>query len=148
MTPYGLQTEHRGFESAAMNSFNHCSLGSIGDWLYGHVAGIDQAAGSVAYRELLLRPRPGGRLTWARAQQETVRGQVACGWSVLNDRLTVTVPPGSTAVREIPTTDPASVCEDGTPAADRPGVLGVEPSAAGASLRLTSGRYTFTATTL
>jgi alpha-L-rhamnosidase len=28
-------TEHGGFQSAAMNSFNHYSLGSIGDWLYG-----------------------------------------------------------------------------------------------------------------
>ena len=74
-------TEHGGFQSAAMNSFNHYSLGSVGDWLFGRVAGIDQAPGSVAYRELLLRPLPGGRLTWARAEQETARGRVACGWS-------------------------------------------------------------------
>ena len=62
-----------------MNSFNHDSLGSVGDWLYGRVAGIDQTATSVAYSELLLRPTPGGRLTWARAEQETARGRVACG---------------------------------------------------------------------
>ena len=74
-------TEHGGFQSAAMNSFNHYSLGSVGDWLFGRVAGIDQTPGSVAYRELLLRPLPGGRLTWARAEQETARGRVACGWS-------------------------------------------------------------------
>ncbi|MGK5684084.1 family 78 glycoside hydrolase catalytic domain [Actinoplanes sp. URMC 104] len=72
-------TEHGGFQSAAMNSFNHYSLGSVGEWLYGRVAGIDQAPGSVAYRELLLRPTPGGKLTWARAEQETVRGSVSCG---------------------------------------------------------------------
>lgn len=141
-------TDNGGFQSAAMNSFNHYSLGSIGDWLYGHVAGIDQTTDSVAYRELLLRPRPGGKLTWARAEQETARGAVACGWSITDDRLTVTVtvPPGSTAVLEMPTPDPGSVHEDHAPAAARPGVLGVEPSAAGATLRLTSGRFTFTAT--
>jgi alpha-L-rhamnosidase len=141
-------TEHGGFQSAAMNSFNHYSLGSIGDWLYGRVAGIGQTADSVAYRELLLRPTPGGKLTWARAEQDTARGPVACGWSITDDRLTVTVtvPPGSTAVLEIPTADPGSVREDDAPAAGRPGVLGVEPSAAGATLRLTSGRFTFTAT--
>ncbi|MFI5894522.1 family 78 glycoside hydrolase catalytic domain [Actinoplanes sp. NPDC051513] len=140
-------TEHGGFQSAAMNSFNHYSLGSIGDWLYGHVAGIGQTPGSVAYRTLLLRPRPGGNLTWARAEQDTARGRVACGWSITDDRLTVTVtvPPGSTAVLEIPTADPGSVREDDVPAADRPGVLGVEPSAAGVTLRLTSGRFTFIA---
>ncbi|WP_230860040.1 alpha-L-rhamnosidase [Actinoplanes aureus] len=136
-------TEQHGFQSAAMNSFNHYSLGSVGDWLYGRVAGIDQTPDSVAHRELLLRPTPGGRLTWAHAEQETVRGRVACGWSIHDDRLTVTatVPPGCTAVLHIPTTDVGSVRENDVPAAEVPGVLDAD----GHTLRLTSGRYTFTA---
>jgi len=139
-------TEHGGFQSPAMNSFNHYSLGSVGDWLYGRVAGIDQTPSSVAYRELLLRPLPGGRLTWARAEQDTVRGRVACGWSLADGRLTVTVtvPPGSTAVLELPTSDPGSVRENDAPAAGQPGVLDVQPSATGATVRLASGSYTFT----
>jgi alpha-L-rhamnosidase len=134
-------TEHSGFQSAAMNSFNHYSLGSVGDWLFGRVAGIDQAPGSVAYKELLLRPTPGGKLTWARAEQETARGRVCCGWDLDGDQLTVVVavPPGSTAVLEIPTPDPGSVRHDDVP-------VTAVPSARGATLRLTSGRYTFTAT--
>ena len=140
-------TDHHGFQSAAMNSFNHYSLGSVGDWLVGRVAGIDQTPGSVAYRELLLRPLPGGRLTWARAEQDTARGRVACGWALADGRITVTVavPPGSTAVLEIPTPDPASVREGNAPVAGRPGILAVEPSAAGATLRLASGCYTVSA---
>jgi alpha-L-rhamnosidase len=140
-------TDHAGFQSATMNSFNHYSLGSVGDWLYGRVAGIDQGPGSVAYRQLLLRPTPDERLTWARAQQETVRGTVACGWSIAEGRITVdvTVPPGSTAVLEIPTPEPDSVRESDAPAAGRPGVLGVAPNAAGVTLRLSSGRYTVSA---
>jgi len=127
-------TEHGGFQAAAMNSFNHYSLGSVGDWLYGRVAGIDQTPESVAYSELLLRPLPGGTLTWARAEQETARGRVACGWSLADDVLTVTatVPPGSTAVLEVPTTDPDSVRIGGQPAA--------------ATLRLPSGHHIVTAT--
>ncbi|MDQ7807861.1 family 78 glycoside hydrolase catalytic domain [Amycolatopsis sp. A133] len=128
-------TEHGGFQAAAMNSFNHYSLGSVGDWLFGRVAGIDQTPSSVAYSELLLRPLPGGTLTWARAEQETARGRVACGWSLDGDRITVTavVPPGTTAVLEVPTTDPASIAsEHGT--------------RTGTTLRLTSGRHVVTAT--
>jgi alpha-L-rhamnosidase len=142
-------TDHGGFQSAAMNSFNHYSLGSVGDWLYGRVAGIDQTPDSVAYAELLLRPTPGGLLTWASAEQETARGLVACGWSRDDDRLTVTVtvPPGCTAVLQIPTADPGSVRENDLPATETAGVIQAEPSAAGLTLRLTSGRYTFTAST-
>jgi alpha-L-rhamnosidase len=140
-------TDHGGFQSPDMNSFNHYSLGSVGDWLFGRVAGIEQTPGSVAYRELLLRPLPGGRLTWARAEQETSRGRVACGWQLAGGRITVTVtvPPGSTAVLEIPTSDASTVIEGDGPAAERPGVLRVQASAAGATLRLTSGRFTFSA---
>jgi alpha-L-rhamnosidase len=126
-------TEHGGFQSAAMNSFNHYSLGSVGDWLFSRVAGIDQTPESVAYQELLLRPLPGGTLTWARAEQETPRGRVACGWSLDGDVVTVTatVPPGSTAVLEVPTTDPDSVR------------IGDQPSEA--TLRLPSGHHVVTA---
>ncbi|WP_144124145.1 alpha-L-rhamnosidase [Catellatospora sichuanensis] len=141
-------TEHGGFQSPSMNSFNHYSLGSIGDWLFGRVAGIDQTKDSTAYRELLLRPLPGGGLTWAEAEQETARGRVACGWRLAAGRITVSVsiPPGSTAVLEIPTADASSVRENDAPAGGRPGVLRVEASTTGATLRLASGRYTFSAT--
>jgi alpha-L-rhamnosidase len=140
-------TEHGGFQSASMNSFNHYSLGSIGDWLFGRVAGIDQTPASVAYGELLLRPLPGGTLAWARAVQETVRGRVACGWSVADGTITVTatVPPGSTAILEIPTPDPDSVREGNEPAASRPGVSEVATTRAGATLRLASGSFTVSA---
>jgi alpha-L-rhamnosidase len=140
-------TDHGGFQSAAMNSFNHYSLGSVGDWLYGRVAGIDQTPRSVAYRELLLRPLPGGRLTYARAEQETARGRVACGWSRERGRLTVTVsvPPGSSAVLLVPTSDPDGVTEDGEPAAARPGVRSVDRCGTNAVLRLASGHYRFDA---
>ncbi|GAB3277245.1 alpha-L-rhamnosidase [Kineosporia babensis] len=128
-------TEHAGFQSASMNSFNHYSLGSIGDWLYGRVAGIDQTPQSVAYSELLLRPTPGGTLTWAKASQETARGLVACGWELEDGqvRVTATIPPGATAVLHMPTDDPASVSA----------VEGAEPIAPGV-YRLSSGTYELT----
>jgi alpha-L-rhamnosidase len=50
--------------------------------------------------------------------------------------VTATIPPGSTAVLEVPTTDP-----DGVRVADRSGVL----EATGATLRLSSGHHVVTA---
>ncbi|MFJ7949150.1 family 78 glycoside hydrolase catalytic domain [Streptomyces sp. NPDC096354] len=140
-------TDHGGFQSAAMNSFNHYSLGSVGDWLFGRVAGIDQTPSSVAYSELLLRPQPGGRLTWAHAEQDTARGHVSCEWHLADGLLTVscTVPPGVTATLYMPTPDPGSVQEGGDPAAGRPGVLAVEPHPVGAAVRLASGHYAISA---
>ncbi|SHN00195.1 alpha-L-rhamnosidase [Cryptosporangium aurantiacum] len=128
-------TADRGFQAAQMNSFNHYSLGSIGDWLYGGVAGIDQAPGSVGYRELLLRPTVGGLLTWAKASQETVRGRVSSGWRIQGDDVVVEVeiPPGATADLLVPTSDPASIRDENGEAVPGP------------ELRLGSGTYRFTA---
>lgn len=100
-----------------------------------------------AYRELLLRPLPGGRLTWARAEQETARGRAECGWALADGRLTITavVPPGATALLEVPTSEPSGVREGGEPAAIRPGVLAVEPADTGALLHLASGHYVVSA---
>ncbi|SFN31459.1 alpha-L-rhamnosidase [Actinomadura madurae] len=140
-------TEDRGFQSPEMNSFNHYSLGSIGDWLYGGVAGIDQRPGSVAYERLLLRPRIGGTPTWARARQATPLGDVSCGWSIEDGelRLEAAVPPGASATLHIPTVDPGGVREGGEALAAREGIeiIDVLPEAQVLVVELASGRYSF-----
>jgi alpha-L-rhamnosidase len=140
-------TEERGFQSPAMNSFNHYSLGAVGDWLYGRVAGIDQEPDSVAYRRLLLRPTVDGQLTFASARFESPRGRVACGWEVDGDlvQVEVEVPPGVTASLHVPTSDPDSVRE-GTARPEESSGVGVAGTAPGALVvTLASGRYRFSA---
>lgn len=150
-------TEDGGFQAAAMNSFNHYALGSVGEWLYRGLAGLDQADGSVGYRELVVRPRPfevppGGR-AWAEASHESVRGRIAVRWEREDDafRLDVTVPPGSTATVHIPVAGTWAVWEGGDPIGESPGieVVGAEPAAADgrSSLvcRVRSGDYRFLA---
>jgi alpha-L-rhamnosidase len=70
-------TEHAGFQTPMMNSFNHYSLGSVGQWLYEHVAGI-RAAGA-GYERVLIAPEP-GELEWARASYQSVRGRIVSSW--------------------------------------------------------------------
>ncbi|HEX8627034.1 MAG TPA: family 78 glycoside hydrolase catalytic domain [Catenuloplanes sp.] len=140
-------TDRHGFQSAAMNSFNHYSLGSVGDWLYGRVAGLDQSEDSVADRHLVLRPTPGGRLRRASARYTSPRGEVSCGWRRTGDEITVEVlvPVGSTAVLHLPTDDPAAVREGGAPVAGSRDITVGAPGPGHAVLQLTSGRYHFTA---
>ncbi|WP_433479309.1 family 78 glycoside hydrolase catalytic domain [Spirillospora sp. CA-142024] len=139
-------TAERGFQAAAMNSFNHYALGSVGEWLHRGVAGLDQAPGSAGYRELLIRPRPGD-LTSASARYESVRGTVATAWSRHDGvfDLRVTVPPGATATVHVPTDDPAGVRESGVPAADAPGVRIAGAGPRELRCRIASGEYRFTA---
>ncbi|MBB5139565.1 alpha-L-rhamnosidase [Thermocatellispora tengchongensis] len=97
-------TAEAGFQATEMNSFNHYSLGSVGQWLYARVAGIDQAPGSVAFRDLVIAPVPGGRLTSASARYESPRGLIATAWELKDGAfsLDVTIPPGARAVVRLP----------------------------------------------
>lgn len=88
-----------------MTSFNHYALGAVADWLHRAVAGLAPAA--PGYRRLLVRPRPGGGLTHATAAHDTPYGRAEVAWT-LDDgelHLTVTVPPNTTAIIDLPGTD-------------------------------------------
>ena len=101
----------RGFQSAWMNSFNHYSLGSVGEWLYRYVLGIDQQPGTAGFGRLLLRPHPGGSLRWASGCYQSVRGTIRTGWERAGDQFTyrIELPPNTTAAVHIPSSHPGQV---------------------------------------
>ncbi|WP_411699868.1 family 78 glycoside hydrolase catalytic domain [Conyzicola sp.] len=92
-----------------MTSFNHYALGAVADWMHRTVAGISPA--SPGYREILVKPQPGGTLTSASATHLTPYGAVSIAWTLADGRLTVdlTVPTGSTARVELPGCDATTV---------------------------------------
>ncbi|MDX3850160.1 alpha-L-rhamnosidase [Streptomyces sp. AK02-01A] len=139
-------TPETGFRAPSMNSFNHYALGSIGEWLYRGVAGLDQSADSTGYRQLSVRPSLGG-LSHASARYESVRGTVAVGWQRRDDTfsLRVRVPPGATAEVAVPTTDPRSVRESGVAAADGDHITRLATASGHVVYRVASGVYHFTA---
>jgi alpha-L-rhamnosidase len=83
----------RGFQSPKMNSLNHYALGSVGEWVYRYLLGIDQQPGTAGFGELLMRPHPAldGRLDWARGSYRSVRGLIRAGWRVAGDEFSYQV---------------------------------------------------------
>jgi alpha-L-rhamnosidase len=94
-------TEDRGFQTPAMNSFNHYSLGSVGRWLYEYVTGI--RAAKPGYEHVLIAPEP-GELEWARATYRSVRGPITSAWRQDGDTfsLDVEIPANVTATVRLP----------------------------------------------
>jgi alpha-L-rhamnosidase len=86
----------------SMTSFNHYALGAVADWLHRVVAGLAPAA--PGYREILVRPRPGGGLTWATAEHVTPYGLAGVAWRLEDERLVVdvTIPTGVTGRLDLP----------------------------------------------
>jgi len=85
-----------------MTSFNHYALGSVASFLHSVVGGISPL--KPGWKEVLIKPQPGGTITSADVRYNSAYGEVGCQWEIQGDRLNVhvTVPPNVMARVEIP----------------------------------------------
>lgn len=85
--------------SPSMNSFNHYAYGSIGEWMYGTMAGIDADENNPGFKNIKLAPIPDKRLTYVKASLDTRHGTVKSEWHIEGDTVTYNfvVPEGATA---------------------------------------------------
>ena len=99
------------FQDVGMNSFNHYAYGAIGEWLYKYVAGVDIDPENPGYKHILLYPHPGGQLTRASAELNSMYGPVKSAWNLDQAQFTyeVTIPANTTATVMLPHADPATV---------------------------------------
>ncbi|MFI2486571.1 family 78 glycoside hydrolase catalytic domain [Promicromonospora kroppenstedtii] len=135
--------EHWSLEA---RSYGHYFLGTVDDWFYQHVAGI-QASPETGFRDITIAPAVTGHLDRAAASVRTPYGRVASEWRRTGDRLRldVTVPVGSTATVRLPASGPDAVTERGRPLAHVEGVEGVSTEDGVVLVRVASGRYAFVA---
>lgn len=93
------------FDESGMNSFNHYSLGSVGDWFYRKVAGINLL--EPGYRKILISPILMRSITEMKASYETPYGIIKSAWRCKDGILSVDVaiPPNTTAVLMLPEQD-------------------------------------------
>jgi alpha-L-rhamnosidase len=122
-------TPEKGFQNPGMNSFNHYSLGSCGEWMFNTVAGIGVDPGQPGFKHIIIHPRPGGTITSAQGSFESIHGLISTQWTLRdgNFSLHVVVPINTTATIDLPTGNPASVTESGRPVASHPEIRQVSP---------------------
>lgn len=98
-------------------SQNHPFLGSVGEWFYEGLAGIDTNSDYPAYEKIIIKPHVVGDLTWAKASVKTIRGEVVSDWKKQGDSLIlkITIPGNSTGKLYIPKMDLShvTVAEEG-----------------------------------
>ncbi len=135
--------EGRGFQDPGMNSFNHWAFGSVAEWMFRTIGGIQPDEQQPGYRHFLIRPVPGGGLTWAEARYDSLRGPIRTRWEVTAERFTLelTVPANTSATVYLPTTKLDSVTDGGSPIAQQTDIesLGVQDGAA--AFRVQAGMY-------
>lgn len=133
------------FQDAGMNSFNHYAYGAIGNWLYTQVAGIQIDPVIPAYKKFIIRPIPGGGLTWVRSEHQSIYGMIISGWKLENNRMimNVTVPPNTVAEIYVKTKDHNQVTESGKAVSASPEVRFLRMDKGFAVFQVGSGSYEF-----
>lgn len=143
----------RGFQDPGMNSLNHWAFGAVGEWMWRNIAGIQPDPTQPGYKQFVIRPRPGGGVTWADGEYESVRGKIVSKWKVDGAKLNlhVSIPPNTVATVYAPAPSGAALniaalTESGQPIATAKGVKLLREEDNCAVLSVESGEYDFSAT--
>lgn len=94
----------RGFQNAGMNSFNHYTFGSVGEWMYKHILGIQPDPESPGWRHFILAPKIGGSLTSAQGSYHSINGLISMEWYLQTNILDLEfeIPPNTSATFIMP----------------------------------------------
>jgi alpha-L-rhamnosidase len=92
------------------NSKNHPMFGSVSEWFYRSLLGINAAPGAAGFDRLIIMPLPPPGLTWARGSYRSVRGTVRSQWQLRDGRffMEIELPGNTEALVYVPLSDPES----------------------------------------
>lgn len=94
-------------------SQNHPMFGSVDEWFYRSLLGINAAA--PGFRKIIIKPQPAGDLEWAKGSYESVYGQIKSDWKKGDGvfTLNVSIPVNTTAHIYVPAKEDETVSESG-----------------------------------
>ncbi|MHB8961542.1 MAG: alpha-L-rhamnosidase-related protein, partial [Saccharofermentanales bacterium] len=87
-----------------MTSLNHYAYGSIAEWMYRDMCGINPVESAPGYKKIIFAPNPDPLISQARASFESASGYIFSGWEYTEGglRYSCRVPLGSTATLRLP----------------------------------------------
>jgi alpha-L-rhamnosidase len=139
----GWTPEH-GFQEQ-MNSFNHYAFGSIGQWLYGDLAGIKPDPARPGFKHILIAPQIRDGIEWCRAAFRSPHGRISVSWTQSRQRIGIDleIPPNTTAAITLPVESAGQVTEGQGALVEADGIVEVHVDESGLIVTTGSGRYAF-----
>ena len=120
-------------------------LGHLMEWLFSGLGGIRQQEGSIAYKQIKIKPDPVGDIREVRTSYQSPYGMILSHWKKEDNlfRQYVSVPPNSSAYIYLPDTDRAKISESGIPLEKVPGLTIVGQEGDRTVVKVGSGNYNF-----
>ena len=126
-------------------SHNHPMFGSVSEWFFKWLAGIQPAPDAVGFDRVVFRPQIVKGINWVRSEYKSIRGDIRSEWILENGlfRLKIHLPPNTRGVVYLPTDNPGSIQEGGRPAKHSEGITFKEFKEGTAVYEISSGSYDF-----
>jgi alpha-L-rhamnosidase len=120
-------------------------FGSVSEWFYKWVAGIQADPTAVGFDKIVIRPQIIKDLEWVNAYHESIHGKIISAWERVENtfNLDVTIPVNCTAAVYLPAADKAKISESGTDIASVKDVQLVKMENGCAIIIVGSGNYSF-----
>jgi alpha-L-rhamnosidase len=144
MIAHGATTLYEGWKYPdTVNSQNHPMFGSVSEWFYKSILGINSTAPGFTHFEI--KPEPAGDLKWAKGYYDAVTGRINCDWKIAGAHfyLHVSVPVNTKAILYVPSIQNEQVLESGKPAIQSAGLNFIEYKDNYAVFEAGSGDYSF-----
>lgn len=124
-------------------SHNHPMFGSVSQWFYNWLGGIEPAVDAVGFDKFKFQPQFLDDLDWVRCTHRSIRGPITCDWKREGSRVAMElqVPVNTSATLVLPTA--GVVTENGRPVKKSKGVEKLSEQYGCIKFRLGSGRYHF-----
>jgi alpha-L-rhamnosidase len=71
--------------TSGWNSLNHPMFGSVEQWFYRHLLGIQICGDAVGCDKVRIDPKPCPGVTWAKGHLDTPKGRIYVSWHLDND---------------------------------------------------------------
>jgi len=126
-----------------VDSQNHPMFGSITEWFYRSLLGINPLA--PGFTKFEIKPQPTGDLTYAKGHYDALVGRIVSDWHIEGTKfkLNVTVPANSSALIYVPSLEKKPVLESGMAAENATGLTFVEMKNGYSVYQAVSGNYSF-----
>jgi alpha-L-rhamnosidase len=126
-------------------SQNHPMFGSVSEWFFRCLGGINPAADAIGFDRIQLQPFIADDLDWVETRYDSIRGPVGLRWERKDPRieLQVRIPAGITAYLLLPTPVVAAIEEGGRSIQDHPELTAERTPDRRVRLALGSGVWMF-----
>jgi alpha-L-rhamnosidase len=124
-------------------SQNHPMFGSISEWFYKSLLGINSKA--PGFTKFEIKPQPAGDQIWAKGYYDAITGRIVSDWKIEGVRfyLKVSIPANTTAIVYVPSLSGKPVMESDQPANKSSGLKFIEYRDGYAAFEAASGSYSF-----